>query len=90
VGPFKHSGNEDFVAKEGRAADRAEPAAVSFKAVNAAPDVHETVLTAGKRGKGHGFDQLAFVKTGGADRADLGVARSAVRPGVPPAPPARA
>ena len=83
MGALKHSGNEDFAVTEGRAADEAKPYAVPFKAVDAAPDVHKAVFAAGKRGKSHGFDQLALVQTGGADRTDLGVARSAARPAIP-------
>jgi hypothetical protein len=71
---LEHPGNKDFVVPQGSAADRAAPVAVSFKAIYAAADVHETVFSAGEGRESHGFYQFPFVQAGGTNRADLGVA----------------
>jgi hypothetical protein len=77
VGAFKHSGYEDVVVIKLDAADWTDPGAAAAKAEGAAPDVHEPVLAAGEGREGLGFYQLAFVQTGGTNRADLGFAGEA-------------
>ena len=65
-------GNEDFVSGKNRAADRANPVAISAEAVYAAAYMHEAVFASVQRGEGMGADQLANIQLCRADRAGLG------------------
>jgi hypothetical protein len=79
-GAVKHAAHKEFIVPEEAPADRADPGPVPIKTIDTAPDVHEPVL-AGKRGKGHGFDQFALLKPGGTDRTGLGSTGNAFPPG---------
>ena len=46
AGAFKEAGDQDFVAFKNYSADRADPVAIAPEAVEAAFDVHETILAA--------------------------------------------
>jgi hypothetical protein len=73
AGVRKEAGNENFTVLQNHAADRAYPHPVSVKAVNAAPDMHETVFAAVQGRKGGRAHQFAFVKPGAANRTGLGI-----------------
>ena len=75
AGAFIKAGNEYLVPVEDASADRAKAfTAVLLQAVNAAPDVHEAILSAVQRGKRRGTYQLPWPQFCRADRAGLRVA----------------
>jgi hypothetical protein len=90
AGPLKHPGDEDVVVPQPRSADRTDPVPFAVKAVNAAPYVHEPVLSPGKGREGRRFYQFTLGQPGGTYRAGLGGAGVALGRGLPPAPPPKA
>jgi hypothetical protein len=60
--PFIQAANKHFVCIKEMAADRANTvlAPISFKAEDAAPDMHKAFFAAVKRRKSHGFYQFAL------------------------------
>jgi hypothetical protein len=79
-GTVEHAADKEFIVSQQGSADGTHPGPVSLQTIDAALEVHQPV-PAGKGGKGHGFDQFTFFKTGGTDRAGLGRAGDAFPPG---------
>jgi hypothetical protein len=71
AGPFKNTGDEDFIIVKARSADRADTRAAAFEAVYAAPQMHKPVLPVERR-KSRRFYQLPVVKYGGTNGTGLG------------------
>jgi hypothetical protein len=68
---LKKPRDQDFVRREDRPADRANPLTLAVKAVNAAPDVHKPVFGAIRGGESLRAYQFTFGKLRGTYRASL-------------------
>ena len=64
---FKKPGYKNFIFAEYRAADRTNPAALSFQTIDTAGNMHKTVFAAEGR-KSSGFYPFALFQQGAANR----------------------
>jgi len=85
AGAFKKAGDKDFITFKNYSAHGAYPVAIAPEAVEAAFDVHETILAAVQGREGGGAHQFSFLEFRGADRADLGISGQACASGFPAA-----